>query len=95
MFRLLVLLCLSMTLAQPAGATPDRMETCRAAGEAAQIAVELYGQIFETAEACVIEGAELLPCLLLREFIVEFDGERLTRALATLDAGIVALCIDP
>jgi hypothetical protein len=94
MLRALPLL-LTFAVTTPAIAIPDRAETCSAGVETARIAAALLIQINETAQACVLDGAETLPCQQLADFIEGFDGRALIAALTTFQEGIIPLCAGP
>lgn len=97
MTRLTLALCAGLACVGPATATtdaarPDRAETCGAIGVTADSAVTLFSILIEAARACTAEGADTAPCLLLLDFVTEFDARPTTEALATIDAGIIDLC---
>jgi hypothetical protein len=94
MLRTLSLL-LFLAVTTPASAIPDRAQTCRAGVETAQTAVTLLAQINETAQACILDGAETLPCRELARFIEGFDGRAMIAALTTFQQGIIPLCAGP
>lgn len=100
MIRLTLAFCAGLAVAGPATAqtetaSADRAATCAAITGLAENAATLYAALHDITQACIAQGRDTPPCLVVAETVATFDGRAMVADLGTAQAGLVALCAGP